>query len=331
MATFNLRKIYKMFDNENDTNISADALEQLQQWQLIPREGQYLCAQGHPLRLLPSSAKLDGFLWRCHQKSARGKRKPRTCSVQISIRKNTFFYRSKLPMVKLIAFSYLWIKNVPQDFITEELSISLRTAIEWSNCCREVVYTGMNRIGYQIGGAGSVVEIGESEFGRRKYDSGRGVEGQWVFGGVERGTNRCFLVPVEQRDKETLLAIIKRWILPHTTIVSDFWKEYHCLRDEGYVHLKQNHSINFKNPQTQEHTNTIEELWRHAKHSMPQHHRNKKILSEHLAKFLFTRHCKLADLDALNVFFEMAGLSYNPMSPYLDIREDDIKEELKEE
>jgi len=50
------------------------------------------------------------------------------------------------------------------------------------------------------------------------------VEGQWIFGGVERDTGNVFLIPVERRDKETLLEAIKDWILPGTTIISDCWK-----------------------------------------------------------------------------------------------------------
>lgn len=56
---------------------------------------------------------------------------------------------------------------------------------------------------------------------KRKYNRGHLV-GQWVFGGIERGTNRCFLIPVERRD--TLLKIIEEWILPGTTVISDCWK-----------------------------------------------------------------------------------------------------------
>jgi transposase-like protein len=50
-----------------------------------------------------------------------------------------------------------------------------------------------------------------------------------VFGGVERGTNRCFLVMVPDRKQKTLLAIIKQYIAPGTTIISDEWSAYKCL------------------------------------------------------------------------------------------------------
>lgn len=76
----------------------------------------------------------------------------------------------------------------------------------------------------KIGGPGKTVEIDESKFGRRKYHRGHRVEGQWVFGGIERESGRCFLVPVEDRSAETLVGVIKEWILPGTTIISDCWK-----------------------------------------------------------------------------------------------------------
>ncbi|CAI6356223.1 unnamed protein product [Macrosiphum euphorbiae] len=129
----------------------------------------------------------------------------------------------------------------------------------------------------KIGGVGKVVEIDESKFGRRKYYRGHRVEGQWVFGGVERITGKCFLVPVECRDKETLLTLVKDWILPGTLIISDCWKSYDCLKDEGYEHLTVNHSIQFKNPDTGAHTNNVEGMWRHAKASLSQYSRKKNI------------------------------------------------------
>jgi len=55
-----------------------------------------------------------------------------------------------------------------------------------------------------IGGIGQVIEIDEYKFGRRKYNREHRVDGQWIFGGVQRETGSCFLIPVEKRDKDTL-------------------------------------------------------------------------------------------------------------------------------
>jgi transposase-like protein len=123
-----------------------------------------------------------------------------------------------------------------------------------------------------IGGTDKIVEIDESKFGKRKYHRGHRVEGQWVFGGMERGSGKVFMVPVEDRTKDTLLAIIKDYIKPGTTIYSDCWKSYDCLKDEGFVHCTVN-SINFVDPESGAHTNGIESSWRHAKRFMPHYSR----------------------------------------------------------
>ena len=92
--------------------------------------------------------------------------------------------------------------------------------------------------GERIGGVGKVVELDESKFGRRKYHRGHHVEGQWVFGGVERGTGRCFLVPVKERNAETLLRLIRIWIHPGTTVMTDCWAAYNDIsKGEAFRHL----------------------------------------------------------------------------------------------
>jgi len=85
---------------------------------------------------------------------------------------------------------------------------------------------------------------------RTLYNRGRLVKGHWIFGGYERDSRKIFIVPVEDRTEETLLACIKEWILPGTTIMSDCWKSYNCLNNEGFQHLTVNHSYNFVDPET---------------------------------------------------------------------------------
>lgn len=71
-----------------------------------------------------------------------------------------------------------------------------------------------------------------------------------MFGGFERDSGRMFIVPVFERTKETLLNVIKEWILPGTIIMSDYWKAYKCLENEEFQHFTVNHSLNFVDPET---------------------------------------------------------------------------------
>ena len=51
----------------------------------------------------------------------------------------------------------------------------------------------------KLGGPGKTVQIDESKIAKKKYHRGHHVEGQWVFGGSEEGSRRCFIVPVKTR------------------------------------------------------------------------------------------------------------------------------------
>ncbi|CAI6355836.1 unnamed protein product [Macrosiphum euphorbiae] len=163
----------------------------------------------------------------------------------------------------------------------------------------------------KLGGCGRTVEIDESKFGRRKHHRGHRVEGQWVFGGYERETGNCFMIPVENRTAETLLVIIKDWIKPGTTIISDCWRAYNTLNNEGYQHLTVNHSLHFKDPETGVHSNTIESSWRHSKASMSNYCRKKAFYAGYLAKFMFTKHCRSHKLDPTAELFKHAGILYD--------------------
>jgi hypothetical protein len=105
-----------------------------------------------------------------------------------------------------------------------------------------------------------VVEIDESKFGKRKYSYGRMVEGSWIFGGIQRGTNLCFQTPCpgNSHNERTLLPVIQQFVLLVATIITDGLKAYINLNQHGYAHTDVNLSEDFVNPATGGHTNLIE-------------------------------------------------------------------------
>ena len=229
----------------------------------------------------------DGYEWRC---SKRG------CNGAASMRQKSWFSGSRLSIEKILALTYAWAHKFTTTQAVHETTLddettSTETVIDWYNYCREVCADRiMNHHAGPIGGPGTTVEIDESKFGKMKYHRGRQIEGKWVFGGLCRESKACFLVPVERRDKETLLPIIRAQILPGTRVMSDLWRSYDCLKDEGYEHLTVNHSLNFVDPNTGAHTRGIENTWWGVKRSYPRTGTSKELFESYLQEFMWRKH-----------------------------------------
>ena len=132
----------------------------------------------------------------------------------------SWFSGSKLSIEKILALTYTWAHKFSTTQAVHETTLddeatSTETVIDCYNYCREVCADRiMNHHAGKISGPGTTVKIDASKFGKMKYHRGSYIEGQWVFGGICRETKACFLVPVERRDKDTLLPIIRAHILP---------------------------------------------------------------------------------------------------------------------
>ena len=214
--------------------------------------------------------------WRCDKTYKDSCKRKKRCNFYVSLFKGSWFDHSHLDVESNLRFVYLFLQDwFSYKCVSFELKLCNETINDWCSFCREVIVHWVSRRTKKIGGKGKTVEIDESKFGRRKYNVGRLVEGQWVFGGICRETREFFLVPVETRNAETLLQVIKDYIESGTTIISDCWKAYQYLTSEGYTHLTVNHSINFVDPDTGAHTNTIERRWRDTKNLVSKYGRKK--------------------------------------------------------
>ncbi|KAF8788015.1 hypothetical protein HNY73_009555 [Argiope bruennichi] len=69
------------------------------------------------------------------------------------------------------------------------------------------------------------------------------------------------------KSEENVIRLTGRHFPPY--VDKNCWKSYDCLSNEGFVHLKVNHSVNFKDPDTGAHTNTIEGTWGAVKRAIP--------------------------------------------------------------
>ena len=93
--------------------------------------------------------------------------------------------------------------------IERECRISKDAIVKWKFKCRCLVAEYIIKYPKILVGKGSVVEIDESVFVKRKYNRGRNVRHQWVFGASKLVRD---LIPVPNRSAETLLPIIRNYI-----------------------------------------------------------------------------------------------------------------------
>lgn len=158
----------------------------------------------------------DGFVWECRKQIGL---KRHRC--QTSLREGSWFENANLTIEEVLKFTYWWCQDLSQWQIKQQLGLGSHTAVDWDMFCRELCEVALFKTREMIGGPGKVVQIDESKIGKRKYHRGHVVEGQWVFGGIEEDSRKCFIATVENRTEETLLELIKEWIAPGTIIVSD--------------------------------------------------------------------------------------------------------------
>ena len=253
--------------------------------------------------------------FRCDKTFRKGKKAAQKCNFQKTLFKGTWLDKSHLDIETNIRFVNLFVRDYfSYKVAREELALSDKTICDWCSFAREVVVAWSVGQEEKIGGPGEIVEIDESKFGKRKYNVGRLIDGQWVFGGFCRNTRKSFMVPVRNRDRDTLLAIVKDRILPGTTIISDCWKAYECLESEGFKHLKVNHSYNFVDPETAAHTNTIERQWRELKRRVPMFGRRKNHFIGYLATAMFKMQFPESN-KRFHVFINEAAKLYPPPTP----------------
>ncbi len=261
---------------------------------------------GRPMTLQPDKSTSDGYRWQC-RRTVKGERRHQRFR---SVRCGSWFQKSNLTLAEILQISYFWSQDYSQQQVQHELGLTPKTTVDWYMFHREICEAEILDSSQPIGGPGVHVQIDESKFGKRKFNRGRRVDGQWVFGGREANDRRkMFMVPVDKRDSATLVPIIKRWILAGSVVVSDCWKAYDCLQQEDYDHLTVNHSIEFVDRDTGACTNAIECEWLHAKKDLPKYGTVKNHLESYLGQHLWrVRH---QGEDLFFAFFNTVKRVYN--------------------
>lgn len=241
------------------------------------------------------------FVFRCTKKN---------CRKEYSLRKESFFEKSKLSVEQIILLMYFFVKG---ETSLESLKRKVKilddgTLVDWLSFLREVCTAHFERHPIRIGGPGINVEIDEVHLVKRKYNVGQLVREQWCFGGVEVNTKQGFIFAVPDRRRNTLWPIIQNHILVGSIITADLAKVYDGLDTLGYRLFRVNHKINFVNPVSGATTNHIESMWQKVKHvHKNQYGTARTTLQAHLGEFMWRQRYK----DSLFYFVEHVKELYN--------------------
>lgn len=239
---------------------------------------------------------IDGRRWSC-----------RRCNVRKSIRDGSFFAGSHLTLKQIIIMMYCWSYDMPQDVMKHEAEVTTNhTVVDWCNFMREECAVWLENNPDEVGGFDNngeslVVEIDESKYFHRKYHRGQWHDGHWVFGGIERGSGKCFLVEVANRTAATLEPLIQRYILPGTHIMSDGWPSYANIEriDNGiYIHDVVVHQRHFVDPDDRNiHTENVENMWMRAKRKLRrQFGTSRALFTSYLHEFVFRNRFRNEDM-----------------------------------
>lgn len=220
-----------------------------------------------------------------YRHTCQGKRK------ELSMWKNTLFSKSKLSPNKIMKMLYNFLLCDTHKSIKTRGGHGNTTVTQLIRDANQMITNMIEPEDTMVGGVGIIVEIDESKLSKRKYNKGHRVNGVWVIGGVEITAERkMFAIPVEKRDAETIAEIINTHVIPGSIIRTDCWRGYGFLsKSSDYIHEKVNHSLHFKDPTTQVHTNTIEGTWAAIKSKIAKRYRCEGGIENHIHAFIWRR------------------------------------------
>jgi transposase-like protein len=168
---------------------------------------------------------------------------------RLTLSDNTWFEECRISIEKCLQLTYLISRGQSYDEIEHELfdndfgiGTSRKTIAERYKMARKLYSLDLGRQYANMGkiaGPGSVVEVDEMKFGKRKYNVGRVIEGSWLVGIIHHDTNelRIDICPNNVRDANNLLRIINKHVEKGATIMTDCWKAYNVLTADGFNHL----------------------------------------------------------------------------------------------
>jgi len=205
-----------------------------------------------------------------------------TCGHHFSDISGTFFTQTHLPISKWIIAIALWKLGISAVDLQWATGIAYRHARNMLRKLRKVA--GDDRFFQYLQG---IIEVDDAYYGgKRKGHRGRGAAGKTPVIGLRERGGRVKTVVVPNLKKQTISAVMKKYVQSGSLIITDEFKSYRVISKIGFRHKVVNHSENFVNPRDPTiHTQTAENIWSITKPITFAQHR--KLSPQHLQEFLY--------------------------------------------
>jgi len=127
-------------------------------------------------------------------------------------------------LMNIMMLPYCTVRLISARTIRFELQVDHHTVLKGGSSAVRQCWTSL--LFFMKGGGADkgFWKSSKAALGGAKYNRGRLRTTTRVFVGVKQNSGRTFLVPVPDHSAVTLLGIIKTWILPSTTVISDCWR-----------------------------------------------------------------------------------------------------------
>ena len=212
----------------------------------------------------PYTRNKDGVAFRCMQTACNNYKK------YISIKVGSIFEKYRFHLKVGIQLLWKWSIDAKDTDIKKEIDVDKKVLIDFYDDLRKCCVSYFKTNPCKLGGDGIICQIDESLFRHKpKYHKGRATDHEiWVFGIADTSyePSKIYLEIVDNRSASTLLPIVQRICRNGTIIISDQWKAYNKIEKLGFHHLTVNHSLNFVDPITVAHTQSIESYWAKVKY-----------------------------------------------------------------
>ena len=240
------------------------------------------CACGGEMALQRAKIFKDGVCWRCP-----------LCQKRMSVRGRTWMADSNMSIRELALMLACWCS---QKGIQETCEITGRSRVTVMERFREFRDYAESKYRQDVAtnplgaGAGHVVQVDESLFGKAKYHVGRQLATQqWAVGAYDQDNGRVAIELTPDRTSDSLLGFVAATVQPGTTVYTDQWRGYNNLPRVGYPHATVNHSREFVTAQGV-HTQGIEGTWGVVKSWMRRRSARQRVTLEgHIHEWTFRR------------------------------------------